>query len=88
MGGNVSSATRGVFGGGEGDALVNIIEYITIASTGNVTDFGNLTVARDYGMAASSSIKGIFGGGYAPGNSDVIDSITIASTGDAADHGD
>ena len=29
---------------------VNTIDYITIASTGNATDFGDLTVARRYAM--------------------------------------
>ena len=39
---------RGVFMGGwpNGNPLSNIIDYITIATTGDATDFGDLTVAR------------------------------------------
>ena len=31
---------------GSGPNKYNIIDYITIASTGNATDFGDLSVAR------------------------------------------
>ena len=89
----VSSSTRGVFSSGlstpsspYGGA---VIDYITISSTGNATDFGDPTQNR-YGPAGmSNSIRGVFAGGrLAPNNYDVIDYITIASTGNAADFGD
>ena len=43
----VSSFTRGIIGGGlsKHQPILNTIEFITIASTGNATDFGDLTVA-------------------------------------------
>jgi hypothetical protein len=70
-------------------ARVDVIEYITIASTGDSTDFGNLTVARDP-FALASSTRAVFAGGY--NNSiqmqNVMDYITIASTGNATDFGD
>ena len=89
----VSSSTRGVFSSGlstpsspYGGA---VIDYITISSTGNATDFGDPTQNR-YGPAGmSNSTRGVFAGGrLAPNNYDVIDYITIASTGNAADFGD
>jgi hypothetical protein len=40
------SPTRGLFGGGYNGAYLNVIDYVTIATTGNATDFGDLTVAR------------------------------------------
>ena len=89
----VSSSTRGVFGSGittpsspYGGA---ILDYITIASTGNATDFGDPSQNR-YGAAGmSNSIRGVFAGGrLAPNNYNTIDFITIASTGNAADFGD
>jgi hypothetical protein len=89
-----SSSTRGVFGGG-GDVTLNpagvvfnIIEYITIATTGNATDFGDLTQARISLAACSSSTRGVFGGGYTPTIVNTIDFITIATTGNASDFGD
>jgi len=72
-------------------AVNNIIDYVTIASTGNATDFGNLTVARDSApTGATNGTRGCFAGGAAPGVSwmNVIDYITIATTGDASDFGD
>jgi hypothetical protein len=89
-----SSSTRGVFGGG-GDVTLNpagvvfnIIEYITIATTGNATDFGDLTQARISLAACSSSTRGVFGGGYSSIRVNTIDYITIATTGNASDFGD
>mgnify|MGYP000450760884 CR=1 FL=1 len=88
-----SSSTRGLFAGGNQTAVpsltqTNIIDYIIIASTGNATDFGDLTVSR-FGLAAcSSSTRGVFGGGYTPTPQNVLDYITIATTGNATDFGD
>jgi len=89
-----SSPTRGVFAGGATDNPTDSyttprIDYITIASTGNATNFGDLTVTR-FGLAGcSSSTRAIFAGGNQnPGARNVIDYITIASTGAAIDFGD
>ena len=35
---------RGVFGGGYTGAYSSLIDYVTIATTGNATTFGNLTM--------------------------------------------
>jgi len=90
----VSSPTRGVFGGGRNNTpssntLKNTMEYITIASTGNSADFGDLSAIR-YGQTGfSSSVRGIWAGGYlAPGQTKTIDYFAIATTGNASDFGD
>ena len=42
-----------------------IIDFVTIASTGNATDFGDLKTAREYqDGGTSNSIRGVFAGGY------------------------
>jgi hypothetical protein len=88
-----SNSTRGVFGGGITVSAspfppVNTIEYITITSTGNASDFGDLTGTRFHNAACSSSTRGIFGGGGNP-SINTIDYITIASNGtNAQDFGD
>ena len=65
------------------------IEFITIASNGNGTDFGDLTLARRKPAGASNSTRGVFAYGYvAPALYNTMDYITIASTGDAQDFGD
>jgi hypothetical protein len=87
---------RGLFGGGSywtSSAIVDAgADYITIATAGNATLFGDLTVARSYLAACSDGGKGVFGGGYnSVGStvvSDVIDYFTIASAGNATDFGD
>jgi len=87
--GTVNSTTRGIAAGGyrEGaSTATNRIDYITMASTGNATYFGDLLAAK-YNMAgASSPTRGLMAGGNTSG--DVIQYITIASTGNATDFGD
>ena len=82
------SRGRGVFGNGNhpSPGRTNIIEYITIASTGNSNDFGDLTAERRSAGACSSATRGLWGGGH-PGPSDVIDYVTISATGNAFDFG-
>ena len=77
---------RGVFGGGFNVDYFDTIDYITIATTGNAADFGDLTVLRAILAACSDGTRGVFGGGT--GWSVVLDYITIATTGNAADFGD
>jgi len=91
--GTVSSATRGIFAGGldnpTNSTHLSSIEFITIASNGNGTDFGDLTLARRKPAGASNSTRGVFAYGYvAPAFYNTMDYITIASTGDAQDFGD
>jgi len=88
------SNDRGVFGGGRNasDNTINTIEYITITTPGNTTDFGDLTQTRGAFGAASNGIndRGVFGGGTFYDNQCVntIDYITISTTGNATDFGD
>jgi hypothetical protein len=64
--------------------VVNTIDFITISSTGNAADFGDLTQVRYSSGTCSSSTRGVIGGGYsAPGGVNTIDFITISSTGNA-----
>ena len=91
-----ASSTRGINAGGQtsapGDNQTNIIEFVTIATEGNGTDFGNLdTVHRRLGGSGhSSQTRGIItgGSGDSPGETNVIQYVTIASLGDAIDFGD
>ena len=87
-----SNGVRGLFMGGENDTPSSsthndVIDFCTIATTGNASDFGNLTEARDGGGVCSSPIRGVCGGGYTTGNVDTIDYVTIATTGNATDFG-
>jgi len=83
------AAPRGIHGGGYSGSYTNVVQYITITSTGDATDFGDLTVARLLGAGAASSTRGVFTGGHNDSVSGtIIDYITISSTGNATDFGD
>ena len=90
--GSITSTTRGVFAGGNPGSspnLTNRIDYITIASKGDATDFGDQVTAMREQAGASSSVRGIVAGGYtSPANLNRIEYITIATTGNASDFGD
>jgi hypothetical protein len=69
---------------------VNTIDYITIASTGNALDFGDITITRWLGLAVSNNTRAVLAGGSPDDGtqSNVMDYVTIASTGNATDFGD
>lgn len=91
--GAVSSTGRMVFLGGN-PSYVNVMEYITPSTTGNVTDFGDLIVgAAFHGHQPSNGVRGLMHNGSrsaANGGSYHADIhyITIATTGNASDFGD
>ena len=90
--GGCSSSTRGLIGGGTASnpspTFTNRIDFITIATTSNALDFGDLNNASRNIGGLSNSTRGLFaGGGDNPTFIDVIDFFTIASTGDATDFG-
>ena len=83
-----ASSIRGISGGGAQPTTRNFLDFITIATESNSTDFGDLTVARRDIGALSNQTRGIWVGGSTPSKSDVIDFVTIATLGDATDFGD
>ena len=89
-----SSSTRGVFAGGRNNTpssntLYNTMQYVTIATTGNAQNFGELQAVRYGHTGFSSPTRGIFAGGYlTPGQTTSIDFFTIATLGNSEDFGD
>ena len=89
-----SSPTRGVIAGGESPSPlnngVNVIQFVTIASTGNTTDFGDLTSVQSRGDGTSSQTRGVIYSGkrHPTSYSNIIEFVTIATTRNAADFGD
>ena len=67
-----------------------LIEFITIATTGNAADFGDMTSARYNHGGASSPTRAVFMGGFPFTNATnvIIDYVEIATTGNAVDFGD
>ena len=88
-----ASATRAVYGGGRNHpSYYNKIDTVEIATTGNATDFGDVTAARSGGQGCGNQTRGLFGPGFNPSGSptsiNTIDFVTIATLGNAQDFGD
>lgn len=86
---------RGVFAGGRNtsnNTPYSTVQYISIPTTGNATDFGSLTQARWSFAGVGSTTRGVFAGGFRLTNGDptffgTMDYITIASDGNAVGFG-
>ena len=93
---SAANETRGLYAGGY--AVPNFspgwnnptIEFLTFASLGNCTDFGDLTQGRSNQTSGANPTRAIFAGGYngSPGLTNVADYVTIATAGNALDFGD
>ena len=81
-----SDGVRGVTAGGAGPS--NVMEYITIATNGDASDFGDLTTPCRKPSATASPTRGIIFSGNNPGLLNNIDYATIATTGNAQDFGE
>ena len=70
---------------------LNQVDIITLASTGNATNFGELTDPRHYTGGVSNNVRGVFGGGFTGPNTtrkNTIDFVLISSQGNGQDFGD
>jgi len=92
--GAAGSSTRGIYCGGRTDASTrtNLIEFVTISTLGNASDFGDLSITKSLGTAGSNSTRMVIAGGYnaSPLNARVntIEYITISTLGNPTDFGD
>jgi len=63
---SASNATRGLFHSGIAPSPVsrcNIMDYVTIATAGNATDFGDSQYSRDESVGTFGETRGLFHGG-------------------------
>ena len=80
--------TRGLVSGTQQPARTNVIDFITVATTGNTLEFGSLT-SQIYATAGlGSRTRGVFGGGYNPSQVNTMEFVTFSSRGSATDFGD
>ena len=92
----VQSPTRGIVPGGwtnqPSGTNTNIIQYITTSTTGNSSDFGDVSISQSLrGHAAgSNAVRGVYGGGtqYPSGVQAGLEFITLASLGNGKTFGD
>ena len=98
--GAVGNGTRGIFGNGYSfgqNGYVNTIDYVTIATTGNATDFGDMLGGQSgntgnlkSGAYSNDETTGLFMGGHTQSPytyQNRIQKITMATTGNAVDSG-
>ena len=89
-----ANSTRGLFTGGYQDGLspdtdVNAIEFITIATEGNATDFGDRTQVGRAPAVASNDTRCVMASAFTPaGYQNTIDFVEFATTANATDFGD
>ena len=85
----VSDGTYAGICGGQAPAVLNNIDRITIATTGNATDFGDLTFGRRYlgghGIASKCTTAG---GENSTGYGDHIEEFTLDTNQNASNYGD
>ena len=94
--GATGNTTRGVFCGGYLLASpylrYNVMDYVTIASTGDAVDFGDITTTIKGAVGAGGNgIRGFIPGGNTTNSStdtNTIDSFSPASLGNTLDFGD
>ena len=98
-GSGLSSATRGLIGGGynpgspqAASSAINVIQSISISSGGNTTNFGDLVSTQEarYNVGSCTDcVRGIFAGGvHSGGRTNVIGAVNLASEGNATKFGD
>jgi len=93
----VNDTVRGIFCGGASttpfvpahNAESNVIQYVTISTTGNAVDYGDLLLAKFPGTSMNSTTRGIIARKNSPvGPNAVMDTIITRTLGNATDFGD
>ena len=81
---------RGVISGGyTASAISNIIDYYDITTTGNASDFGDMSSGAYQGSGLGDTTKALFNIGYNDATYvNTIDYVTVSTTGNASDFGD
>ena len=91
-----SSPTRGIIAGGyintnPAGNNTNQMEFVTIATTGNSVDFGDLTTAQQMSKGAASSIRGFFAKdspSLLTSGNHAVDSVIFSSLGNSTHFSD
>ena len=66
----------------------NVINFLTVASTGSAQDFGDQANKLSSVTACGSPTRALFAGGAIPSVVNIIEFVTLGSTGNSIDFGD
>ena len=82
---NLPNGSRAVWWGGvsPAPATVDSLDYVTIGTTCNASDFGEMVEGEGNGSATSDGMRGVYGGGA--GTVDDIQYISITTLGNGTD---
>ena len=86
--GEIDDGNIGYMGAGNQPSVSASTSFYVISSTGNASNFGDLTQARSSADASGNRTRAVFAGGYNPGYFGTMDYIDPQSKGNAADFGD
>jgi len=92
-GSNDRCVSAGGMNGAPTPIYVDTMEYVTVTTTGNSTDFGNISDGARQNMTGTdngTNDRGFFAGGYNTPTGDVADIrfISVSSTSNTSDFGD
>ena len=73
---------------GGGGPTRKTVDYITIASTGDAADFGDLPVNSRYAGATSNKTRAVVGAGTTPSHTVTTQYLYPATLGNGVDFGD
>ena len=74
--------------GGYTSSIVDVIDFITMATLGNAADFGNLTTSKGNTSAVATYTRAVEAGGNTPSYVTTMDYVQIMTKGNALDFGD
>ena len=83
---NLDGGARGLWAGGDQPTNINNINFLTISTAGDATDFGDLATVKSSFCAASNSTIAAWAGGY--GSLNAIQTNIFSSTGNSVDTAD
>ena len=87
--GAMSDHTRLIFVGGSQPGHKDVLQFITISSTGDATDFGDVTSGQaTNAYAGAAKTRGVFHAGNTPSQNNTLEYVTLQTLGNSVDFGD
>ena len=84
---NLNGGARAIWAGGLSPSLSNVIDYSTIPTLGNTTDFGDISAGKQSMGACASNTRALNLGGYTTAHENEIEYVTISALGNITDFG-
>ena len=83
----LDGGARAIWAGGLTPSLSDVIDYSTISTLGNTTDFGDISAGKQSMAACASRTRALNLGGYTTAHENEIEYVTISVLGNITDFG-